>query len=137
MLAHLPSSFQLMLNQYSQQFEWLNDIVKGREVFSNIGKVARNSSLLRFLTAKDDNDRKTLVWGILTDNNGVMRITLRDFRPHVTPLLENGHGEIANQIAQDYLDSYASGLNVFVAELHRITLSSRETKLSKSERTKL
>jgi hypothetical protein len=66
----------------------------------------------------------------LTDAEGVMRVTLRDFRPHVRLFVETGYQVLANQITQDYLDSYASGLNQFVTELRRVTVASRETRLA-------
>ena len=61
---------------------------------------------------------------------GVMRVTLRDFRPHVRLFVETGYQGLANQITQDYLDSYASGLNQYVTELRRVTVASRETRLA-------
>jgi hypothetical protein len=79
------------------------------------------------MTAKDDNDKKALAWGILTDADGVMHITLRDFRPHVGLLHDIGRRDLTAWISQDYLDTYAQGLNKYVRELHRITQASRET----------
>lgn len=128
LLAHLPPAVQRRLDRIPGHVDLLNDILKGREVFSNIGAVARTSSLTRFMTAKDDNDQKTFAWGILTDADNVMRITLRDFRPHVSPLVAAGHSEIARRLAQDYLDDYAHGLNRYVRELRQVTLASRETR---------
>jgi hypothetical protein len=130
LLAHLPSSVQHWLDSILTQFDVLNDMTKGNEVFSNVGSMAANSTLTRFLSAKDDNEKKNLVWGVLTDAEGVMRVTLRDFRPHVRLFVETGYQVLANQIAQDYLDSYASGLNQFVTELRRVTVASRETRLA-------
>ena len=82
------------------------------------------------MTAKDDNDQKALAWGILTDKDEIMRITLRDFRPHVAALAAIGESALADAVAQDYLDQYALGINQFVRDLHRITVASRETKLN-------
>jgi len=130
LLAHLPTSLKKLLDSYSGQFDWMNDLLKGREVFSNIGKVVYTSTLSRFLTAKDDNEQKDLAWGVLTDKDEVMRMTLRDFRPHVALLAAAGHKYLADVIAQDYLDSYARGLNQYTQDLHRITVASRETKLN-------
>ncbi len=127
MLAHMPVPLQRLLDKVPQQLDMLNDIIKGREVFSNVGAVAPNSTLTRFITAKDDNDKKTLVWGVITDAQSVMRISLRDFRPHVEMLEAVGRRDLALQIAQEYLESYATGLNRYVGELYRITMSSRET----------
>jgi hypothetical protein len=129
MLAHLPAPLQKLLDKIPGQFDLLNDIVKGREVFSNIGAVAPKSTLTRFSTAKDDNEKKTLVWGVITDAHQVMRVSLRDFRPHVGLLIQAGHGNLARYLTQDYLDAYAHGLNQFVSELYRITASSRETRM--------
>ncbi len=127
LLAHLPSPLQRILDKIPERFELLNNILKGREVFSNVGAVVPTSTLTRFCTAKDDSSQKQLAWGVLTDAKSVMRITLRDFRPHVSTLMNMGRKDLANLIAQDYLDAYAEGLNTYVQELSRITLASRET----------
>jgi hypothetical protein len=127
LLAHLPTPVQRLLDKIPEKFEVLNNIIKGREVFSNVGVVADLSTLTRFMTAKDDNNQKQLAWGVITDAKGVMRIHLRDFRPHVSSLLSIGRKDLANLIAQDYLDAYADGLNRYVRELSRITTASRET----------
>ena len=129
LLAHLPQPLQHLLDKIPDRFEILNDIIKGREVFSNVGEVASSSSLLRFMSAKDDNDGKWLTWGVLTDADRIMRITLRDFRPHVSLLCANGRRDLAVRIARDYLNGYASGLNDYIRDLRRITMSSRETRL--------
>ncbi|MFN7209335.1 MAG: hypothetical protein ACK4P1_02950, partial [Aggregatilineales bacterium] len=89
----------------------------GQEVFSNIGQVAATSSLRRFNTAKDDNEKKSLAWGVLTDANGVLHLSLRDFRPHVAALIEIGQGDLAQALTQDYLDQFAQGFNLFMEEL--------------------
>ena len=133
LLAHMPPPLQRMLDQVPGRFDVLNDIIKGREVFSNIGAVAPNSTLTRFITAKDDNEKKTLAWGVITDARGVMHISLRDFRPHVAALTACGRHELAKRIAQDYLDAYAHGLNDFIRDLRRITRASRETRMSRLE----
>lgn len=128
LLAHLPPPLQRMLEAVPGHFDLLNDIIKGREVFSNVGAVAPSSTLTRFITAKDDNEKKTLAWGILTDAQGIMHISLRDFRPHVRHLEDAGQRPLAACMAQEYLDSYVLGLNRFIKELQQITASSRETK---------
>jgi hypothetical protein len=125
MLAHLPTPLQRLLDRIPGQFDILNDLIKGREVISNVGVVASDSTLTRFISAKDNNDKKTLVWGILTDAEGVMRVTLRDFRPHVAALTAVHHPRLATAIAQDYLDAYAHGLNQYVKELRQITTASQ------------
>ncbi len=127
MLAHLPKPIQRMMDAVPAQFDVLNDIIKGREVFSNVGMVANGSSLTRFITAKDDNNNKTLMWSILTDDQQVMRIGLRDFRPHVRLLIEAGERELAVEIVQDYLNMYVEGCNRYIHELYEITVASRET----------
>jgi hypothetical protein len=121
LLAYLPTSVQQILHSIPDRFDVLNDLIKGREVFSNIGAVVPGSSLTRFITAKDDNDKKTLAWGIITDSEGIMRVTLRDFRPHVALLEAAGRKDIATLITQDYLDTYAHGLNAYIRQLRDIT----------------
>jgi hypothetical protein len=133
LLAHMPTPLQRMLDQIPSRFDVLNDLLRGREVFSNVGVVAPTSSLTRFITAKDDNDKKTLAWGVVTDAAGVMRISLRDFRPHVALLAAAGHKELATHLTQHYLNTYADGLNRFISDLRRITETSRETQLEKRE----
>ncbi len=130
MLAHFPAPLQKLLDSYSGRFGWVNDMIKGREVFSNIGRVVYTSTLSRFMTAKDDNDQKDLAWGVLTNKDDLLYLTLRDFRPHVAALAAVGHKKLADAIALDYLNGYASGLNNYLRDLHRITVASRETKLS-------
>ena len=127
LLAHMPPPLQHLLNQVPKRFDMLNDIIKGREVFSNIGRVAKSSTLRRFISAKDDNDQKDLAWGILTDAQGTMVISLRDFRPHVRLLIAIGHHDLAQAITQDYLNAYARNFNSYLKDLQAITLKSRET----------
>ncbi len=123
MLAHLPRPIQRLLDNLPNRFEVLNDVIKGREVFSNIGQVVPDSTLKRFMTAKDDNENKTLVWAVMTDAKQKMHITLRDFRPHVALLSSAGYEDLADRITQDYLDAYATGLNSYVSDLLQITLA--------------
>ena len=127
LLAHLPSPLQHILDKIPERIGLLNNLVKGREIFSNVGAVVPTSTLTRFSTAKDDSAQKQLAWGVMTDAKGIMHITLRDFRPHVATLLSAGRKDLANLMAQDYLDAYADGLNAYVRDLSRITLASRET----------
>ena len=131
LLAHMPAPLQRLLDQVPGYFDVLNDIIKGREVFSNVGAVVPTSTLTRFITAKDDNEKKTLAWGIMTDAGGTLRITLRDFRSHVGLLQSVGRRDVAIRIAQDYVDAYASGLNRHVCDWQRITQASRETRLKR------
>jgi len=118
LLAHLPPAMQHLLDQIPQHIGVLNEVIKGNEVFSNVGRVSMGSSLRRFLSAKDDGETKELVWGVLTDGAGTVHIILRDFRPFVPKLLEMGEGELANLLAQDYVEGYTQGLNRFVMDLH-------------------
>jgi hypothetical protein len=129
-LAHIPPPIQHMLNHIPGRFELLNELIKGEEVFSNIGRVTRGSSLRRFITAKDDNENKTFAWGLLTDDDNIVHLSLRDFRPHIAVLHEAGSGDLAHQITQDYLDSYASGMNRYVKELYEIMMSSQRKRTS-------
>jgi hypothetical protein len=117
LLAHLPPAMQHALDLIPQKISVLNEIIKGEEVFSNTGRVAKGSSLSRFISAKDDGEAKKLVWGFLTDDRGRLHVSLRDFRRHVRPLLLNGYEDLAQAITQDYLDAYAEGLNCFVQDL--------------------
>lgn len=127
LLAHLPTSMQHLLDQIPQRIGVLNEIIKGNEVFSNVGRVAPGTSLTRFLSAKDDGQTKELIWAVLTEDQGQMRISLRDFRPFVPQLLALGETELADLLAQDYLDSYARGLNRFVKELSAIITLKEQT----------
>ncbi|MBN2305126.1 MAG: hypothetical protein JXQ72_11645 [Anaerolineae bacterium] len=126
LLAHVPPPIRRMLEQIPERFDMLNDLIRGREVFSNVGAVVPSSTLVRFITAKDDNEKKTLCWGVLTDAAGIMRMSLRDFRPHVGLLEQAGLHDLAVLVAQDYLDAYVQGLNVYVSDLQRIALGTRE-----------
>ena len=125
LLAHLPPSLQHILDAIPGKFDVLNDLIKGREVFSNVGAVVPTSSLQRFSTAKDDNDKKTLAWGVITDGSKTMHISLRDFRPHVWELSEMGRRDLAVWITRDYLDAYVRGLNRYIKELLRLTQTRR------------
>jgi hypothetical protein len=127
LLAHLPTPLQRMLDRLPGRIEVLNDIIKGREIVSNVGAVVPSSTVTRFATAKDDSEKKTLAWGVVTDAEGVMCVSLRDFRPHVALLIACGQRRVAEWMARDYLVSYARGLNAYVRDLHQITRASRET----------
>lgn len=127
LLAHLPLPIQRLLDKIPERFEVLNNLIKGREVISNVGAVVSSSTLTRFMTAKDDNNQKQLAWGIITDSRNVLRIHLRDFRPHVSTLYASGRKDLALLIAQDYLDAYAEGFNRYIRELSNIIVTSRKT----------
>ncbi len=120
LLGHLPPAMQHLLDQIPQRIGVLNEVLKGNEVFSNVGRVVPGSSLRRFTSAKDDGSTKELVWGVLTDDQGQIHISLRDFRPFIPQLFELGESQLADMLAQDYLDNYVTGLKRFVAELSTI-----------------
>lgn len=126
MLAHLPSPVQALLNEIPERVGILNEIIKGEEVFSNVGRVAADSSLVRFLSAKDDGRAKRLVWGILTDDQDRMHITLRDFRPHVVPLVRVEMEDLAHRLTKDYVESYAATLTHLAGHLAEIALAEDE-----------
>jgi hypothetical protein len=134
LLAHLPLPLQHILDKIPERFGLLNNLLKGREVFSNVGAVVLASTLTRFSTAKDDNAQKQLAWGVITDARGIMRIHLRDFRQHIPTLLSVGRKDLANLITQDYLEAYATGFNAFIHDLSRITLAGRETQPTSNTR---
>jgi len=129
LLAQMPISLQKMFEKMPSRFDVLNDLIRGREVFMNVGQAPARSGLKRFMSAKDDSDKKLLSWGVLTGSGNVMHITLRDARPHVQPLVQADQKAVATAITQDYLDSYVNGLNSYIQDLWRITESSRETRL--------
>jgi len=76
-----------------------------------------------------------LTWGVITDANDVMHMTLRDFRPHVAMLYEIDRKDIANLIAQDYLDSYVEGINQFVQEIIQIVVGHHSYKVDGQGKT--
>jgi hypothetical protein len=120
LLAHVPDSLLKLLDEIPRRIDVLNEVLKGEEVFSNVGRVARGSSLARFISAKDDNENKTLVWGVLTNDHEVLHLSLRDFRPHVAALQRLGRLDLAELMVRHYLDSFAQGFNYFVARLLEI-----------------
>jgi len=137
LLAHLPLPLQHILDKIPERFELLNNILKGREVFSNVGAVVKNSTLTRFITAKDDNTQKQLAWGVMTDAKGIMRISLRDFRPQVATLLSIGRKDLADMITQDYLDAYVEGFNAYIYDLSKIARAgNKKTQPSSNARTR-
>jgi hypothetical protein len=121
LVASVPRPLQKILHQIPDKFDMLNDLLRGREIFSNVGQVVAGSTLTRFTSAKDDNTKKTLIWGVLTTAEGVLRVTLRDFRPHVSWLERAGRLDLAMWMTQDYLEAYTGGFNGFVSDLRRIT----------------
>ncbi|MGF1504756.1 MAG: hypothetical protein ACFB51_06410 [Anaerolineae bacterium] len=124
LLANLPPWLQFALRYIPEQVPPLNEIIRGDEVYSNIGRVAPGSSLSRFITAKDDGQAKNIVWGIMTNDQGKMVVTMRDFRPHVAPLVKVGRIELARMLAQDYVVAYTNDLLGLVARLTAMLLVS-------------
>lgn len=120
LIAGLPDAMQRFADGIPGRFAFINEAIKGEEVFSNVGQVVPGSSLSRFTSAKDDNDKKVLVWGIMTDNNGQLCVSLRDFRPPVLALVRAGYREQAQQITQDFVEGYATGLERFAREIMAI-----------------
>jgi hypothetical protein len=120
LLGPWPGAIQQLLDQIPQKISALNEILKGREVFSNVGQVAASSSLTRFASARDDGETKLLIWGIMSDASGQLVVTLRDFRPHVAPLVRMGRADLAQLLAQDYLEHYAALVNAFARRLQRV-----------------
>ncbi|NDJ34542.1 MAG: hypothetical protein GYB64_07720, partial [Chloroflexi bacterium] len=126
LIGNLPPSSQHPLDQIPQRSGPLNEVIKGEEVFSNVGRVAENSSLVRFLSAKDDGQAKRFVWGILTDDTDRMTVTLRDFRPHVPLLTRAGHHRLTQKLANDYVLT-------FVAEVNQLSLHLTDMALAEDE----
>jgi hypothetical protein len=120
LMGHLPGLMQNLVDLIPQKIGILNEIIKGHEVFSNVGPVVAASTLTRFASARDDGTTKLLVWGVMSDASGQLYITLRDFRPHIGPLLQGGRADLAHALAQDYLDSYASTTNALVRSVQRV-----------------
>lgn len=117
LLVGLPLWLQILLKEIPENFLALNEILRGDEVYSNVGRVAYGSSLSRFMTAKDDGNTKALAWGVMSDDNGRLIVTMRDFRPHVEPLQKSGHEDLAARLAQDYVSAYTTDLIGLVARL--------------------
>lgn len=120
LLGHLPGPVRELLNQIPQHIDVLNEVLKGEEVISNVGRVANGASLTRFASAKDDNENKTLVWGLLTDDRGRLQVTLRDFRPHVTALAALDRLDLAEMIVKDQVEVFTTGFNQFARRLLEI-----------------
>jgi hypothetical protein len=125
LIAGLPGSMQRLLDGLPGHFSFMNDAIKGEEVFSNVGRVSSGSSLSRFSSAKDDNDKKVLVWGIMTDDSDMLRVSLRDFRLPVLALAQFGYPDLSQLVTRDFLDSFLAGFNVFVREIGAVISSSK------------
>lgn len=124
LIAGLPEAMQQLMDEIPGNLSVVNEAIKGEEVFSNVGRVVQHSSIIRFASAKDDNDKKVLVWGIMTDDDNTLYITLRDFRPPVLDLVREGHEDIALLVTQDFLNAYMDGLYRFAEEMGDIISTS-------------
>jgi hypothetical protein len=130
LLAHLPDAMLKLLDEIPKRVDILNEVLKGEEAFSNVGRVARGSSITRFISAKDDNDNKRMIWGVVTDDDDILHLSLRDFMPHVSALHKVNRLDLAELILQDYLEGFVSGFNQFVKDLLEI-LNANATHASK------
>lgn len=117
LLVGLPEWLQHTLKAIPEYVLPLNEIIRGDEVYSNVGRVAPESSLSRFMTAKDDGNTKALAWGVMTDAGGRLIVTMRDFRPHVKPLIRAGRRELAAEMSQEYVEAFTAELIGLVARL--------------------
>ena len=120
LMGHLPPGLLKLLDEIPQRIDILNEVIKGDEVFSNVGRVAHRASISRFISAKDDNDNKDMVWAVVTDDSDVLQLAIRDFRPHVRALLDIDRQELAELLLDDYLDSFVENFNDFVKGLLKI-----------------
>jgi hypothetical protein len=123
LLSNIPARLQYILRRIPEQVPSLNEIIRGDEIYSNIGRVSMGSSLSRFITAKDDGNAKSLAWGIMSNDHGRMVVTMRDFRPHVEPLIRSGNIELAQILAQDYVQTYTNNLMGLVARLFAMLIA--------------
>ncbi|MDM8521282.1 hypothetical protein QUF64_14650 [Anaerolineales bacterium HSG6] len=117
LLAHLPNAFREILNEIPERIDVLNEVLKGEEVISNVGRVANGSSITRFISAKDDNENKTLVWGVVSDNNDNLCLSLRDFRPYIAAFAKIDRLDIAQLVVDHLVESFAVGFNTFINSL--------------------
>lgn len=120
LMGHLPAAMQNLVDLIPQKFDVLNEIVKGREVFSNVGQVATTASLTRFASSRDDGETKALVWGVMSNATGQLYVTLRDFRPHVGPLVQRGRADLAQALTEDFVAAYADSVNGLVRRIQRV-----------------
>lgn len=129
MVAGLPPSMKNLFDQLSDRSEILNNVLRGSEIFEWVDVSTSVNSVSRFMGGKEDSDQKTLVWSGLLDAHENLTLTLRDFRPELVALVAGGRQQLAKQLSEHYLVSYARGVNTFIGALRRITKSSRETQL--------
>jgi hypothetical protein len=124
LIAGLPGAMQRLMDGLPGHFAFMNEAIKGEEVFSNVGRVTPGSSISRFASAKDDNDKKVLVWGIMTDDASTLYLTLRDFRPPVLALAAEGQQRTAQLITWDFVTKYLEGFVAFIEEINAIITTS-------------
>ncbi len=125
LIAGLPEAAQKIVDGIPGQLTVVNEAIKGEEVFSNVGQVVSNSSISRFSSAKDDNDKKVMVWGIMTDAQDTLHIALRDFRQPVLDLALEGHPQVAQTITLDFLIGYMEGLYTFVDQMQSLIMTDK------------
>ncbi|MCB9451842.1 MAG: choline/carnitine O-acyltransferase [Anaerolineaceae bacterium] len=124
LIAGLPGAMQRLMDGLPGHFAFMNEAIKGEEVFSNVGRVTPGSSITRFASAKDDNDKKVLVWSIMTDDNDTLCLALRDFRPPILALAAEGQPQMAQLITQDFVDRFLEGFMTFIGEVNAIITAS-------------
>ena len=95
-----------------------------------MGRVSSGSSISRFTRTKDDNDNKTLVCAVVTDNSDILHLSLRDFRPYVATLNKIEYADLAQFMVKDYLDAFVTGFNQFIQSVLDI-LNANATHTSK------
>jgi len=103
--------------------------LKPYDLLGKSGRCARRSQS----ASKDDNDKKTLARVVIAHVQNRMRVTLRGFRRHVGMLEAVGQREHARRLTQDYLAAYVHGLNQYVLDLRRMTITRRATRFVKKE----
>jgi hypothetical protein len=102
-----PPPLRAIGNWATEQLKWTNDRIKGREVFSNVGRVPSGVSAARFVSARGLGGAHDRVWGVLTTDRGELYLSLRDFRC-------DGQDPAA---AQAYVDQFAAFVNRMVERL--------------------
>ncbi len=110
LIAGLPGAMQRLMDGLPGHFAFMNEAIKGEEVFSTVGQVTPGSLSTRFASAKDDNDR--------------LYLTLRDFRPPVLALAAEGQPQMAQLITQDFVVQYLKGFVTFIEEINAIITAS-------------
>lgn len=103
-----PPPFRALGNWGTEQVPWVNDRIKGREVFSNVGAVPPGGSATRFVSARGMGGVHDRVWGVLTTASGELYVSVRDFRPgadarHAREYLE-GLAQFTNRLVEAMLN---------------------------------